>query len=146
MSESLGATGRVQFVGAEQDVRTRLAAADIAVLPSRWEGMPTVLLEAMAAGLPVVASRVGEIPHVIEDGVFGRLVTPGDAGELASALAELLTDASRRRTWGQRAAAAVERYSLTRMIEQYEAIFRWAARGGGVAELEAMVPDDEQHA
>jgi glycosyltransferase involved in cell wall biosynthesis len=144
---ALGLTDTVQFVGAEDDVRARLAAADVAVLASRWEGMPTALLEAMAAGLPVVASRVGEIPDILDDGGFGRLVPPGDPTALASALADVLSDPARRRLWGERASEAARRFSLTRTIQQYETIFRWAARHGAVSELPGiMSPVQEQEA
>jgi glycosyltransferase involved in cell wall biosynthesis len=135
---TLALTDTVRFVGVEDDVPARLAAADIAVFASRWEGMPTALLEAMVARLPVVASRVGEIPDIVEDGVFGRLVPPGNPTMLAAAIADLLGDRARRQGWGERASEAARRFSLTRAVRQYEAIFRWAARHGSVLELPAI--------
>jgi len=82
----------VALVGQRRDVAALLAAADLFVLPSLWEGLPLALLEAMAAGAPVVATAVGGVPRVVEDGVTGRLVAPGDATALGEALGEALAD------------------------------------------------------
>jgi len=82
----------VALVGQRRDVAALLAAADLFVLPSLWEGLPLALLEAMAAGTPVVATAVGGVPRVVVDGVAGRLVAPGDAAGLAAAMGEALTD------------------------------------------------------
>lgn len=77
---------RVRWAGYRHDVETILAGCDLFVHPSLDDAFPTVLLEAMAAGLPVVASRVGGIPEIVEDGVTGILVPPGDAAALANAI------------------------------------------------------------
>jgi glycosyltransferase involved in cell wall biosynthesis len=82
----LGLAERVQFLGRLEDVGPLLLAADAVVLPSLWEGLPLILLEALARARPVVASAAGGVPDVIEDGVTGRLVPPGDAAALADAL------------------------------------------------------------
>jgi glycosyltransferase involved in cell wall biosynthesis len=84
--QALDRTGRVRWAGYRTDVNELLAGADVFVHPSLDDAFPTVLLEAMAAGLPVVASRVGGIPEIVADGVTGRLVPPGDAAALAAAI------------------------------------------------------------
>jgi glycosyltransferase involved in cell wall biosynthesis len=82
--------GRVTFLGLRKDIPLLLNLADLVVLPSRWEGLPIILLEAMAARRPVVATAVGGIPEVIEHGVSGWLVPPEDPLVLAEAIALLL--------------------------------------------------------
>ena len=81
--EQLGLGGRVHFAGARRDLGNILAAIDMFVMPSLWEGLPLSLVLAMGAGLPVVASRVAGIPEVVQDDVSGLLVAPGDAAQLA---------------------------------------------------------------
>ena len=79
-------TDRIHFAGQRQDVPGLLKAATGLVLPSRWEGMPNVVLEAMAAGLPVIASRVEGVPELVRDRVTGLIVATGEIGELMSAM------------------------------------------------------------
>lgn len=83
--------------------------ADVFCLPSWWEAMPLSILEAMASGLPVVATAVGDVPRVVRTGATGLTVPPRDPQALADALAELLTDPGRRRQWGRAARELVER-------------------------------------
>ena len=90
--DRLGIGDRVRLVGERRDVPELLAGADVFVLSSASEGMPVSVLEAMAAGLPVVASRVGGVPELVVDGETGLLVEPGDPDELAAALGRLLAD------------------------------------------------------
>jgi glycosyltransferase involved in cell wall biosynthesis len=90
MIEHYGLQQSVTLAGARSDMPNVYAAMDIFVLPSLNEGLPMTLLEAMAAGKPVIASRVGAIPDVVEDGANGLLVTPGDSSGLCDALARLL--------------------------------------------------------
>ncbi|MCY1043213.1 glycosyltransferase family 4 protein [Corallococcus sp. bb12-1] len=114
----------VHFLGFRSDVREVYAAADAVVMPSLREGMPLVALEAMAAGRPLIASGVGELPHVLGTG-RGLVVPPGDAGTLASALAGLLAAPG----WRERMAGAAREYVVThhapeRMAERYvEALY-----------------------
>lgn len=94
LAEQLGVSASVSFPGwidgPEKDAL--LASASVLVLPSYFEGLPVCILEAMAAGVPVVASRVGGIPDVLEDGACGLLITPGDREALSDALVGVLTD------------------------------------------------------
>jgi glycosyltransferase involved in cell wall biosynthesis len=117
----------VTFHGAVSDVRERLLDADVFVLPSRGENLPITILEAMAAALPVVASRVGGIAELVDDGVTGLLVEPDDADALAGALAALVDDPERRAAMGRAGAARVgERFDATHagpeMVGLYETL------------------------
>ena len=121
-----GLAERVEFLGALEPtaLRERYRRASAVVCPSREDFFPLVILEAMSSGCPVVASRVGAIPSVIEHGVTGLLVPPGDAAALAQALAACLEDAAARRAMGARARAVVcARYSWralgARLLELY---------------------------
>jgi glycosyltransferase involved in cell wall biosynthesis len=98
---ALGVGSAVRFLGHRADARRLLPAADIFALPSRHEGMPLAALEAMATGLPVVATRVIGTDEVVEDGVTGLLVRPADPVMLEAALAALLADTAQRRAQGQ---------------------------------------------
>jgi len=100
-AERLGVAGRVVFTGYRADVPALLAGCDVFCLPSRAEGLPLVVLEAMAQGKPVVATAVGGTPELVVDGVTGVLVPPGDARALADALSALLTDTDRARRLGE---------------------------------------------
>lgn len=113
---------------AEQDeVRAWLQKAAIAVLPSNSEGMPVSLMEAGACELPIVATAVGGVPEMIEDGVSGLLTPPGDASALAQALERLLRSAGLRRDMGRAArASAVRRFSVTHQVDQLLAVWERA--------------------
>jgi len=91
-SRELGIDDAVIFTGYRNDIPRMLAAMDVFVLASVWEGMPVSLLEAMAMQKPVVATRVGGIPEVIQDGVDGILIPPTDANELARAIINIFKD------------------------------------------------------
>lgn len=99
----LGIEKAVRFTGAvpRDEMARRLAAADLFCLPSLYEGFPLAILEAMAAGLPVVATAVAGVPEAVEHGVTGLLVPPEDADALARALGELARDPERRRLLGE---------------------------------------------
>jgi glycosyltransferase involved in cell wall biosynthesis len=102
---ALGASGMVRFLGQRRDVPRILAASDLFVLASHFDAFPTVLLEAMAAGLPVVATDVGGIPEIVEVPSTGCLVPPADPGALAASITALLQAPERRREMGARARA-----------------------------------------
>jgi glycosyltransferase involved in cell wall biosynthesis len=106
---ALGLAGRVRLVGERRDVPDLLADADVFVLPSRSEGHPVAILEAMAAGLPVVASRVGGVPEQVSHGETGLLVEPGDPDELAAALRRLATNPPLRHRLGAAGRERAER-------------------------------------
>jgi glycosyltransferase involved in cell wall biosynthesis len=113
---SLGSA--VRFVGFRTDVAACLAAADVVALPSLHEGLGVAALEAMAAGRPVVASRVGGLAEVVVDEVTGLLVPPGDAAALGRALARLGADPGLRARLGAAGRARVlARYTVTQMAE-----------------------------
>jgi glycosyltransferase involved in cell wall biosynthesis len=97
-----GLLSRVELLGARQDVHDLLATSDVFVLSSRSEGFPVSILEAMAAGLPVVASNVGGVAEAVVDGETGLLVPAGDAPALADAIERLLADPGLRRRLGAR--------------------------------------------
>lgn len=109
----LGVGDRVQFLGRREDVPALLAACDVFALPSLYEGSSLAVLEAMAAGIPVVSSAIGGTEELIDDGRSGLLVPPGDAPALAAALRRLLGDADLRRDLAAKARARVEE-GLTR--------------------------------
>ncbi len=101
-----------------------LARADVFVHTSRWEGFGIVLLEAMLAGLPVVATRVSAIPEIVVDGTTGVLTAPGDAAAIAAALSGLLADPERRRALGAAGRArARDEFSVARMAERTIAVY-----------------------
>jgi glycosyltransferase involved in cell wall biosynthesis len=113
----LGLTDRVVFTGLRQDVPALLAVATVAVMPSLDEALSNVLLESMAAGAPIVATRVGGTPEAIADGVTGLLVEPGDAAALAGAITRLLNDPALAERLGRAARQAIEdRYSVEKMV------------------------------
>lgn len=135
LAAQLGIADAVRLLGPRRDVPDVLAAADVAVLCSRFEGTPLSVLEYMDAGLPVVASRVGGLPHVIEHGVHGLLTEPNDAHALAGGIRELLSDPGRARRMG---AAGRERrraeYDFGRTLRTLEGIYEdLLARSGRAA-------------
>jgi glycosyltransferase involved in cell wall biosynthesis len=129
------------FLGHREDVTARLMAADIFVLPSRSEAFPNAVLEAMAAGLPIVASGVGGIPELVDNGRTGLLVSPGDSKDLADRLCELMADPAQAARLGEAARSeARSRYSFDRMVAAFEGLYltRLASCGLNVAGAPAM--------
>ncbi len=128
----LGVGGAVRFPGHRTDARQLLAAADVFVLPSRHEGMPLVALEAMEAGLPVVATRVIGSEEVVEDGVTGALVPPADPAALEAALAGLLADPDLRRRQGDAGRRRyLARFTRRRMARDTAAMYETVLREAG---------------
>ena len=125
MSERSGLAGRVHFAGQQDEVQTWLAALDVFVLSSDWEGMPNALLEAMAAGLPVVATAVGGTPEVVVDGVTGLLVPPRAPAALAEAIGCLLCDPNLRRQMGQAGRERVAaQFDIATTVRRTEALYQ----------------------
>lgn len=115
----LGLQKNFRFLGRRNDIPEILVSSDIAVLPSRAEGLPNAILEYMAAGLPVVASQVGGNPELVRDGETGLLVPPQDAGALAAALLRLLRDDPLASRLGQGGHAWVKNhFSFERLVEE----------------------------
>ena len=112
------------FLGHRDDVAERLADADIFVLPSRSEALPNAVIEAMAAGLPIVASAVGGILELIDDGRTGLLAATGDARALADRIGRLMNDPALAARLGAAAREdARARYSFERMISAFERVY-----------------------
>jgi glycosyltransferase involved in cell wall biosynthesis len=125
LSATLGLTKRVIFAGLRRDVPQLLAAATISVMPSLNEALSNVVLESMAAGAPIVATRVGGTPEAIVDGVNGVLVPPGDPVPMADAICRLLANPIRARKLGQAARASInERFSMERMVSATEQLYQ----------------------
>jgi len=120
----LGLEDKVRFLGVRSDVPEILAAADAFVLSSRWEGNPLSVMEAMAAGKPVIATAVGGVPELVEDGVSGVLVSPEDAGALTEAIWKAVEDPGLRVRMGRAAfRRAMERFDVGVMVRGYEALY-----------------------
>jgi glycosyltransferase involved in cell wall biosynthesis len=118
-----GALDRVHFLGVRADVPRVLAAADVFVLASRYEGNPLTVMEAMAAGKPVLATAVGCVPELVSD-CAGLLVAPGDGAALESAMIDLASDLSRARAKGEAAALiARSRFDAAIMASAYEKLY-----------------------
>ena len=119
MVQDLGLTGHVHFVGLIENAYQMLSQIDIVVVPSLWEGMPNVVLEAMAAGRPVVASNVAGMDEVVVDGKTGLLCNPGDPHALADALLKLIKDSSLMKHLGRSGYELVrQRFQISTMVGQ----------------------------
>ena len=119
-----GLAGRVRLLGVRDDLDRLQQIADVFVLPSRWEGLPLVLLEAMAAATPVVSYSIDGVVEVIEDGRAGLLAPPGDEEALARAVSDLLADPERRARLGTAGRALVaDQYGLQRSVAALEEIY-----------------------
>jgi len=124
LAERLGIRDRVVFTGLRRDVPDLLACAAVSVMPSLNEALPNVLLESMAAGAPVVSTRVGGTPEVVEDGVTGLLVPPGNAGALARAIDRVLSDPDLAVRLGQSGREFVRRrFSMDAMVRATERLY-----------------------
>lgn len=123
-AKRLGIERHVRFLGMRHDIPRLLAVMDLFVLPSLSEGLSLALLEAMAAGKPVVASRVGGNPELIVEGRTGILVEAGDVRGLADGIVRLLADRPMLQRFGREGAVRVNaQFSIDRMVEQYRALY-----------------------
>jgi glycosyltransferase involved in cell wall biosynthesis len=124
LSRELGIASSVRFVGLSDRVSDWLHVADLFVLPSRSEGLSNALLEAMACGLPAVATAVGGTPEVIKDGMNGLLVPADDESALANALGHLVDDPDLARLLGAAAYKTIlEQYSMEAMVDRYVELY-----------------------
>jgi glycosyltransferase involved in cell wall biosynthesis len=121
---ALGLQERVRFLGVRADVADILRASDVFVLSSRVEGNPMSVMEAMAAGLPVVSTAVGGVPELVREGVTGLLVPSEDAGALAQAMQALVDDPVRRQAMGAAARQhAVAHFDIRHTVRGYEQLY-----------------------
>ena len=124
LTQKLNLEKNVHFLGMRQDIPEILAISDSFVLPSLWEGLPMALIEAMASGLPVVATDVSGTRQVMVPGETGILVVPGDADELADAITQLLTNPARAHAMGTSARQRVENlFSAQKQAREYMSLF-----------------------
>ena len=120
----LGVTDRVKFLGFRRDVPALLAASDLVVLPSLREGLSISLLEAMAAGKPIIATSIGSQREVASHADMARLVRPADARALSEAIAELSADEALMAQLGRNARAVYEsRYTEDTMLQSYRRLY-----------------------
>lgn len=124
------AAGRIRFLGMRHDLENLLPAADLFVHPTLGDVLPTVIMEAMAVGLPVVASRTGGVPELVRHDHTGLLVEPGDIGELTEALRSLLFDSARRARFSASGRSHVESgYTLAQQAHSLDALYRRVLAG-----------------
>jgi len=136
LAERLGVSDAVRFLGFREDMAALMRRAEIVALPSRWEGFGLVLLEAMDACRPLVASAVGAIPEVVEDGVTGLLVPPEQPAALAQALLALLRDPQRAARLGAAGRRRLEQqFDERAMIEATEGVYNGLLGGGPAARV-----------
>jgi glycosyltransferase involved in cell wall biosynthesis len=123
-AQRLGLEGRLLFLGERKDAASFMALFDVFVLPSLWEGLPFVLVEAAAWGKPIVATAVDGVPEILEDGKTGLLVPPKDPSALAEAVIRLLKDKKEAHRLGETARALVPpRFPLRRMVDQTQNLY-----------------------
>jgi len=124
LTRELGLHDVVRFLGTRRDVPRILRALDVFVMPSRWEGIPLTLLEAMGYGLAVISTRVGRAPEIVRDGENGRLAPVAEPKALAGAILELYREPQKREQWGEEARRTVrEKYTLAHFLDQFATIY-----------------------
>jgi len=131
-TEELGIADLVWFTGARNDIPELLRAMNVFVLPSINEGISNTILEAMAAGRPVIAGRVGGNGELIESGRTGVLYAADDANALVAAMLDFSDDPRRVDTMGQAARArAVNEFGVQAMVDRYAAVYEQLSFGRG---------------
>jgi glycosyltransferase involved in cell wall biosynthesis len=140
MAKALGIADSVEFAGLQSNVPIQLHRGNLAVLPSRFEGMPNAVLEAMACGLPCVATRVSGSEDIIQHGINGLLVEPQDYENMAKALLTLLCDPVLAKKYGHAARIRIEQhYSFQRIMDMYVELYQSV-----VGSASKRTPDDLQ--
>lgn len=138
-ARALALNGSVHFLGRRDDVDAVLRASDLMVMSSDFEGTPLAAYESIANGTPIVATAVGGLPDIIEDGISGRLVPRRDPGALAAAICELLTDSEQRDRFRRAAAERLDEFTLDtatgRFMTLYDRLYAEARNGGRRARL-----------
>jgi glycosyltransferase involved in cell wall biosynthesis len=135
-AHELGVVRETLFLGYQEQVARFFGAFDVFVLPSANEGTPVTAIEALAAGRPVVATRVGGIPDVVREGEDGFLVAQGDVGALADRLEQLATDPALRERMGESARSRVRRrYSVGRLVDDVDRLYRSLLEAEGLGRL-----------
>ncbi len=124
LRDNLGLGDRFRFLGYREDALGLMSALDVFVLASHHEGRPVALMEAMAIGVPSVATRVGGVPDMLDDGRAGLLTSAGQPEELAAALQELTGDPARRAALGHAARQRAETFSAGVAVAQVERVYR----------------------
>ena len=118
-----GVSDKVKFLGWRDDIPEIMQILDIFVLPSLNEGMGRVLVEAMASGKPIVASKVGGIPDLVKDGHNGFLVGPGDVNGLSLAIKKLIEDEQLRLKMGAKGKSMAPHFRVEKMVEKIDALY-----------------------
>lgn len=132
LAQELDLGNRVTFVGERRDIANLMARAHIFALPSNWEGFPLTILEAMRAGLPVVASAVGGVAEAVIDGTTGFVVPPNDLDMFSDRLSRLVSNPVLRQSMGQNARNSFERrFTLDAMVQATSALYRRVVRANG---------------
>ncbi len=124
----MGVSDRVKFLGWRNDIQEIIPLFDLFVLPSMNEGMGRVIVEAMAAGKPVVASKVGGIPDLVKHNDTGLLVPPGDVDALSKALIKLLNDPGKAKKMGENGKAYCNKFSLRAMLDKIDGLYQGLLR------------------
>jgi glycosyltransferase involved in cell wall biosynthesis len=131
-AEKLHIVGRLHLLGERDDIPLCLAGSDIFALASDWEGSPLSVMEAMAAGLPVICTAVGGVPELIRSGTEGILVPPGDCGALRDAIRRMVESAPLRASMGRAGQARAEaEFDVARMVEAYGDLYSRLLAGRG---------------
>ncbi len=134
LAQKLGLQGKVRFLGTRTDTPAILSSLDVSVLCSTSEGMSNVILESMAAGKPVVATRVGGSPELVRDGVTGLLVLPADPASLADAVLSLVRDPATARAMGAAGRDLVaEEFAVEAMVWKHEQVYQHIMDGKAVS-------------
>ena len=132
LARELDVANRVTFVGERRDIASLMAGAHIFALPSNWEGFPLTILEAMRAGLPVVASAVGGVAEAVIDGTTGFVVPANDLDTFSDRLSRLTSNPVLRQLMGQNARKSFERrFTLNAMVQATSALYRRVVRANG---------------
>ena len=140
-ADTLEIVGQVRFLGVREDVPDVLASSDVFALSSDAEGNPLALMEAMAAGLPVVATAVGGVPELVTHGRDGFVVPPGDPDSLAAALGRLIGSPEQRQAMGRDAESkASATFDVAHTVQSYVELYKTLISGGRALDRPHLAP------